>query len=382
MTGTENHARERPAILFSEEKARSRTVGFVALNNPRSLNALNLGMFHAMGEKLLEWRVRDDVVCVVFHSDSEKAFCAGGDVKSLVMRLNQDKNIAFARDFFTAEYFLDYLIHRYPKPILCWADGITMGGGIGIMNGCPYRVVTERSTMAMPEIAIGFFPDVGSTYFLNRLPAGLGLFLGVTSARISAHDAVAIGMADGLMRSEKKEEIFSGLLHLRWTLEPAKNREVLHRYISVAIESAAAGKSELLRRLGTIQQLADKATIEEVDRTLRSWEGDDDWIKNAIHGYFVGSPTSAKAIFEQLIRGRDLTLNEVFLREWDMALNFCQRSDFREGVRARLIDKDQKPRWNPPTLAAVRGGDIERLFSQQHGYRNALIENIAEAGLD
>ena len=193
-----------PTVVFSEEDSGRFKVGYVALNNPRALNALDLGMLRLMEDKLLEWRQDEDLACVVLYAESEKAFCAGGDVKSLVMALQRDGTIAAARDYFTTEYFVDYLIHVYPKPILCWADGITMGGGIGIMNGAAYRVVTERTVMAMPEIAIGLFPDVGGTYFLNRLPAGLGLFLGLTSARISGHDAVTLGIG-GRRRALRKE---------------------------------------------------------------------------------------------------------------------------------------------------------------------------------
>jgi enoyl-CoA hydratase/carnithine racemase len=202
MTTTIDNARS--TIVFSEKNAGRFKIGYVALDNPRALNALDLAMLRAMEGKLLEWRENENLICVVLHASSEKAFCAGGDVKSLVMALRRDGTIVAARDYFTTEYFVDYLIHVYPKPILCWADGITMGGGIGIMNGASYRVVTERTVMAMPEIAIGLFPDVGGTYFLGRLPASLGLFLGLTSARISGHDAAALGMADGIVASEKK----------------------------------------------------------------------------------------------------------------------------------------------------------------------------------
>ncbi len=161
-------------------------------------------MFQVLERKLMEWRERADIVCVVLHADSQKAFCAGGDVKALVTQLNASGDIRIGADFFSHEYFVDYLIHSYPKPLLCWADGITMGGGIGVMNGATCRVVTERTQMAMPEIAIGLFPDVGGSYFLNRMPEGVGMFLGLTSARFNGADAVSIGMADLLIRAEQQ----------------------------------------------------------------------------------------------------------------------------------------------------------------------------------
>jgi len=384
MTPVKNTAMEDKVlkgVLYSEKKAGRLSLGFVTLDSSRSLNALDLRMLHSIEKKLLNWRRRDDIACVVLSANSKKAFCAGGDIKSLVAGLHQDKLSQFARDYFTTEYFVDYLIHVYPKPILCWADGITMGGGIGIMNGASYRVVTERSLLAMPETAIGFFTDVGATYFLNQLPSGLGLFLGLTAARFNGFDAVKMKLAEGLLSSDKKNTVFEGLSHLPWTEDPQKNIETLHRYLAGESEVDLSHESDLLKRVGEIQKLVNKSTIDEVDAAFRKWKGKDEWIESALQGYFAGSPTSVKTVFEQLKRGKNLSLKDAFLREWNMAMNYCERSDLREGVRAVLVDKDHRPRWNPPALSEVQAKEIERYFSEPSSLPNLLGQKIASAGI-
>ncbi len=234
---------------FLAQKAGHYTIGVIELNNPQALNAVTLEMFRAMEKQLLAWRTEADITCVVIHANLGKAFCAGGDVKALVQELNEKSGMQIATDFFVTEYFVDYLIHVYPKPILCWADGVTMGGGVGIMNGASFRIVTERTTLAMPEVALGLYPDVGATYFLNRMADGIGLFLALTGARINGADAVAIGMADGLIRAEKKSEFLAGMNELNWVISNRLPRSTPTRNLcSVAAPSIALRITRRLKR--------------------------------------------------------------------------------------------------------------------------------------
>ncbi len=379
MANAQSGAAE-PKVRFTEERAGRFGIGFIALENSRALNALDLPMLAAIGGKLLDWRGREEIACIVLHSGFERAFCAGGDVKSLALALAKPEGLALAREYFTTEYFVDYLIHAYPKPILCWADGITLGGGIGVMNGASDRIVTERTALAMPEVAIGLFPDVGATYFLSRLPHHIGLFLGLTGAHFTGDDAVALGMADALARAEQKSAVFSGLLDLAWSTDEKKNKDTLRKFLVRLCETAPVEKSELWRRRDTIERLVGENTIEGTDGKLRSWSGNDEWIERAVRGYTAGSPTSARVVFEQLRGGRTLALRDAFLREWDMAIRFCERSDFVEGVRARIIDRDNRPRWNPPVLAGVVDADAARYFSPHDG-PHPLEEKFRAAGL-
>ena len=324
-------------------------VGLITLNSPATLNALNLEMIITMTNALLDWEKDPSVSQVVITSNSPKAFCAGGDVVSLYEAMVAKKP---AGDFFKYEYDLDLLIHKYKKPIICFTDGIIMGGGIGIMNGCSHRIVTEKSILAMPEITIGLFPDVGGTYFLNKMPKHMGLFFALSGARIGYGDAIYLKLADHYVESQSLpallDEILLGLHDLR---------EILSKYEKKAT-------SEVKHKADEIIQLANFEDVLELDKFWRSYESADPWIQKAINTYKKGSPTSEAVIFEQLKRGEGLTIEEAFAMELKMARQFTLHHDFAEGIRALLIDKDQKPNWDPKTIDKVTDELIKEHFKE------------------
>ena len=220
-------------VLFEVRAAKNgRGIGMMTLNAEKTLNALSLEMIDLMAEQLAAWSTDDNIAMVFMQAAGEKAFCAGGDLQNLYQSMlthhasaekNDIRANPYACDFFNREYRLDYFIHTYPKPILCWGHGIVMGGGIGLMAGASHRVVTEKSRLAMPEIGIGLFPDVGGSYFLNRMPGKLGLFLALTGAMINAADAKFTKLADYAIAQVDKASVLEKLLQQPWRASQEKN---------------------------------------------------------------------------------------------------------------------------------------------------------------
>jgi enoyl-CoA hydratase/carnithine racemase len=343
------------SVLY-EKKGR---LGLATLNRQSSLNTLNTEMVCSMKTQFAEWFKDPSVSLIVLQGAGEKAFCAGGDVKSVVLEARQDRRSSYPHSFFANEYQLDYAIHHSPKPVVVIGHGITMGGGIGLLAGASCRVVTETSVLAMPEISIGFFPDVGGSYFLNKMPGKLGLFLALTASRMNAADSIFAGLADVFLTQAR---VISLVDHLAAISDKSllEDRKSLLREIKRFAEqdSASCPAGSLSKKLEQINQACSGSTIQDVWSALTSAEGTFPEVKTLKRG----SPTSAALIFEQLKRGKNLSLGDCFKMELHMALQCCQENDFIEGVRALLIDKDQKPSWKPERIEEVKLDSIERYF--------------------
>jgi len=218
-----------PVRVATHPTADGHLIGVLTLDSPASLNALSLPMIQRLQEALTAWEQDPAIVCVLVQGAGEKAFCAGGDIRSFYYRRQEESEqalFAYARDFFEQEYRLDHHIHRYTKPLVCVADGICMGGGIGLFAGADFRVVTERSLFAMPEVTIGLYPDVGASWFLSRMPGRLGLWLGLTGARFNGADALGLGLADHAMASRERAELLPRLATLDWAAKEDPREQI------------------------------------------------------------------------------------------------------------------------------------------------------------
>ncbi|MGE6139530.1 enoyl-CoA hydratase/isomerase family protein [Aeromonas rivipollensis] len=345
-----------PVRLATHPTADGHLIGILTLDSPTSLNALSLPMIQRLQGALTAWEQDPAVVCVLLQGAGEKAFCAGGDIRSFYYRQQEESEqalFAYARDFFEQEYRLDQHIHSYSKPLVCVADGICMGGGIGLFAGADFRVVTEKSLFAMPEVTIGLYPDVGASWFLSRMPGRLGLWLGLTGARFNGADALGLGLADHAMASRERAELPARLAALDWA-DQGDPREQIDRLLGGL--HAEAGEQlpapVILPHQARIHALLAGRTLQGVLDRLDRAELDEPDLARARDTCRTGSPISRVILWRQYWTARRQSLAEVFADELALSVNCVLKGDFVEGVRALLIDKDKSPRWQPPRSGA------------------------------
>jgi enoyl-CoA hydratase/carnithine racemase len=258
-----------------------------------------------------------------------------------------------ALPFFADEYRLDHLLHHYPKPLLTWGSGIVMGGGLGLIAGASHRVVTETSRIAMPEVTIGLFPDVGASWFLRRVPERGGLFLALTGAQINGADAIFGQLADYFLRSSDRSAVFERLRDVHWSADTRSNHDQLSALLKQFSHDASPPIANLQQHAVTINAMCDGDSLHEIVARITSYSGDDAWLQRAAATLKAGSPTSAALAWELRSRAASLDLAATYRIELIVALQCCAHLDFPEGVRALIIDKDNAPRWQPKTLAEV-----------------------------
>ena len=348
---------EAPVVFEERTAANGRRIGIATLNAPRTLNGFSLPMAHLLLERLQAWADDDQVAMVVLQGAGEKAFCAGGDLHSLYQSMRafrEDghadiRDNAYAAEFFDVEYRVDYLIHTYAKPILCWGHGIVMGGGIGLMSGASHRVVSERSKLAFPEITVGLFPDVGGSWLLRRVPGNGGLFLALTGALLNPGDAIHAGLADTYIAEDQRGAVMDGLLQVTWCAEGNDDHARLSALLQSFANDAPAGP--LLANAALLDSLCDGTDLPAIIERIATLSSDDAWLQAAQKTLAAGAPGSARLAFELQRRAAGLSLAEVYRLEYITALHCAAHGDFAEGIRALLIDKDRTPAWQPARLA-------------------------------
>ncbi|UYZ68815.1 enoyl-CoA hydratase/isomerase family protein [Moraxella bovis] len=342
--------------------AHGKYIGVITLNNPKALNAQNLDMVKATRKHLDTWADDDSVAVVVLHGTGDKGLCAGGDIKALYGGASG----ASAHDFFTHEYGLMHAMNTYPKPIMAWGHGIVMGGGMGLFVGSSHKVVTSATLMAMPEVSIGLFPDAGASYFLNHLAGKVGLFLGLTGARFTGADAHAFGVADFAIGHDGFDDVLSRICQINF-----KDNHTNHHLLSACLnefhDKSILGESILLKSFDEINHLMNQGDLLAIDNALMNYQGDNDFIKSAIDIYKNGSDTT-KAITFKIYHDlkttkKDFSLKQIFDLETVVATHCVNHGDFKEGVRALLIDKDKNPKWRY-TLADMPVGYIDEFFGE------------------
>jgi len=323
--------------------------GRLTLNRPKALNALTRNMCELITQRLLGWEEDDRVDCVILDHAGERGFCAGGDIR-LLQESGKGDGVE-ARKFFASEYRTNELMFRYRKPIVAVMDGITMGGGVGVSQPCRYRIATERTLFAMPEADIGLFPDVGAGWYLAHLPGETGLWMALTGARLKAADCVALGIATHFVESGKVEA-FKAILAEGAALEAA-----------LADHGSSPGPAPVDAIRADIDRHFAHDTVEEIVASLEA-DGSD-WAQAQLAAIARKCPTTHKVSLRQIRAGKlRATFADEMAVEYRLAVRMVHRHDFIEGVRALILDKDNAPRWEPPTLEAVTEEMIDALFDE------------------
>ncbi|MBC7625206.1 MAG: enoyl-CoA hydratase/isomerase family protein [Aeromicrobium sp.] len=343
-------------------------VAHLTLNRPQALNALSLDMLKRLRELFDGWAHDPNVYAVVARGSGPKAFCAGGDVRGLYNSIT-GLGPRLHEEFFITEYTLNYQMHRFlkstGKPYIALMDGIVMGGGMGISQGATFRIVGDRTKMAMPETKIGLFPDVAGTYFLSRATGAMGLYLGLTSNMINGADAIAARLADTYMTVDAQHLFFQQLDAVNWSNTPLN--DVVRLITSNATTAPASMLSSSLASLRDVieKHFAGKKNVQDI---IASLEAETEpsaikWAHKTVEDLQKRSPTLMTVTKQQIENGHKLSVAECLRLELGMMYRAFEHSDVVEGIRALAIDKDNQPRWSPPTLAGVDTEVVASFFA-------------------
>ncbi len=355
---------EAPVLFSTEPTDCGHLIGIMTLNTPKSLNALSVEMCQLLSQQLEQWQGDEQVVALLLKGAGDKAFCAGGDIRRLYDSMSATAPLPnpYATEFFGHEYRLYRQMHFYSKPLILWGDGIIMGGGMGLMAGCSHRLVTERTRFAMPEVTIGLFPDASGSWFLQRMPAKTGLFLGLTGAMCNGSDALLTNLAEYAVASTDYDGVIQSLKQSDWQVAVSSrdkcDNNSAHSIVSRALAAQPVAElpdSKLAQHWRAIQQLMNSGGLGDIDALLQSDAAlakidtefaNDSWTQRAVDTYRHGCPVTAALTYALYYKVTDLSLEQVLYLEANVAVHCVANPDFKEGVRALLIDKDRNPQWS------------------------------------
>jgi enoyl-CoA hydratase len=324
-------------------------LGHITLNRPKALNALTLDMCVELTRLLQAWAADDAIGAVLIDGEGNRAFCAGGDV--ILLHDSGKAGDKRAEEFWRTEYALNELIHRYSKPYITLIDGFVMGGGVGLSVHGRLRVAGDTTMFAMPETGIGYFPDVGGTFFLPRLGMDIGQWLGLTGARLDAGQACGLGVANAFVPSDQHGALIAALGKAALDGSDAAVTNVMLGFVKAPPVSDPIPSA--------VKAFGEKT----VPAILRALDKDgSEWAAKQAKSIRRKSPLAMSVTFEALKRGEKMSFKEVMSQELDLSLNFLTTQDFYEGIRAQLVDKDRNPKWSHEDVGAVTTGQTERLF--------------------
>lgn len=368
--------------LFEHTLSSGFVVAEARLNSESTLNSLSLEMIEILDQALRNWAAEDGVVAVVLTAAGDRAFCAGGDIQALYYAMVRNREVGECVDdypysFFESEYRLAHLLHLYAKPVIAIGQGIVMGGGLGLFSAVDFRVVTERTRIAMPEVTIGLFPDAGATWLLRNLPAHVALFLAMTGSQINAEDALAIGVATHQLAAVDIPEFRDKLLALAWRGESAADAGLIDDCLQTcapdhsksAHQGSTSARPHLVHSSDLhLDCLPETVTLQprlsEVVAQLRALRGVSPWVDAGLATLDRGCPCTVGIIHEQLLRARSLSLADCFRLEMTVATHCADRHDFMEGIRALLIEKDNSPSWLFGNLESLPQGYVTAHFAE------------------
>lgn len=319
------------------------------LNRPKAYNALDLEMIQTLRMHLNKLQEDEAIQFIILQSSMDTVFCAGGDIKAAYQKQNDPD---YARIFFQLEYGLNAVIYNYPKPIIALINGLTLGGGMGLAMHASHRIVNENALLGMPETAIGFFPDVGSGYFYNKLPDPLGLYFALTGALIYPCEAMKTGLATHYISLSKWESLIQDLKECSNKIDIEKCFE---RYQEPQNFAQAFPFADV------INECFSANSIEEILERLQNHSSP--FAKECYQKLLTKSPTSLKVTFKKFKQNKGWSLKAVLEEDFALSQNFIHHPDMKEGIRAQIIDKDKSPKWNPSTLEEVTEEMVERLFN-------------------